>query len=171
MKDTVTIIELNQRELIGLCTELTRSQSSNFHIISNLWKKFNSSLHRVVGRSANSGYWEKFGITYKENDRIFYMTAVPWIEEHTYPGSMLRKTIPSGPFAFFEHRGKLMNIKHTVALIFKEYIPANNLPIKDSNSPGIVFLEKYDNRFHWNKVDSVIEIFVPVLALNEPALE
>ena len=63
----------------GLLTELTKSQTDNFEIIKNHWKKFNAELKKY-NLIQKGGNWEKYGITIKTNEKYFYLTTIPQSE-------------------------------------------------------------------------------------------
>jgi predicted transcriptional regulator YdeE len=68
------IVDVNKTILTGTEASLTKSQDNNYLIIRNLWKKFNRELKIVKNR--NKTNWEKFGITYRKDNNIFYMVSV-----------------------------------------------------------------------------------------------
>ena len=43
--------------------------------------------------------------------------------------------------------------------VYKEIIPKNNILVENRQ---FVYFEKYDYKFHWNREDSVIEIYIPI---------
>ncbi len=159
----IKIISFSQIEVIGLKTELTSSQNRNFDIISKHWKAFNSALYTIPNHSKPSGNWVKYGITYKENGTYYYLASIPNNPDSICPGNMIRQTITLGNYALFCHKGKMSDIKRTVSYIFKEAVPARNIAIKEIDSSGIVYFEKYDEKFKWNRGDSIIELFLPIL--------
>jgi predicted transcriptional regulator YdeE len=162
------IILIDNIELIGMETKLTQSQNTNFEIIAKHWKIFNSNLHQIKGRSTSSPNWVKYGLTYKENEIYNYFASIPYDLNYSYPSKMIRKKISSGYFALFHHKGKMMDIKRTVICIFKDVIPSNNLNIKNTESFRIIYFEKYDKKFLWNKDDSIIELLVPIKDAHLP---
>ena len=47
-------------------------------------------------------------------------------------------------------------LKDTINYVYKEIIPKNNILVENRQ---FVYFEKYDYKFHWNREDSVIEIY------------
>lgn len=142
-------------KVIGTSVKLTGSQQKNFAIIRNHWQLFNGLLKE---KSIKGGkYWKKYAITYKNDIGYFYLTGVPNRVDTTGFDTI---EFPGGTFAKFQHIGNLDLLKDTYFVIYKEVMPSLNLVVE----PNRVFLhyELYDNRFHWNKSDSIIEIFVPI---------
>lgn len=161
-KNFKKIFLYNQIELIGYKTELTKSNNLNFQIISKHWKYFNQVLYQIKGHSSSSVNWVKYGVAYKENGKYYYLASIPYKLKCCYPLNMTRINIPNGYYALFNHKGKMIDISKTLSCIFKLEIPANNLIIKNIGIFGIIYFEKYDKKFHWNREDSIIEIFVPI---------
>ena len=143
----MTIIE-NNITTFGLQTELTKSQDENFIIIQNHWYRFNNELKKH-NLSQNGVNWEKYGITYKKDERYFYLTTI-------------QKVIPKGQYEVFTHKGEMKNIKTTVYDIYKNILPNSNLQIELASKTGFIHFEKYDFRFQWNKPNSVIDIYIPL---------
>lgn len=157
------IILYNQTELIGYKIELSKSNNLNFQIISKHWKYFNQALRHIKRRSSFSKNWIKYGLTYKENGNNYYLASIPYELKFNYPIDMIRKKIPVGNYARFYHQGKMIDIVKTVSYIFKVGIPSNNLTRKYNESFEIIYFEKYDQNFNWNRDDSIIEIFLPII--------
>jgi predicted transcriptional regulator YdeE len=153
-----TIVE--NIEIGGLVTELTNSQSANFIIIQKHWKIFNEALKKYK-LNQNGGNWEKFGVTFKKDQKYFYMTAIPKLE-HVFPDHFTFMEIPKGAYEIFTHKGKMENLKQTINAIYKISIPKTNLKIEDHKKAGFFHFEKYDYRFQWNKPTSIIEIYLPL---------
>ncbi len=153
----------DQIDIIGLKTGLTQLQEFNYRIISEHWKRFNNDLHRITGHASSSSDWVKYGITYKQNEKFNYLACVPYDINCSYPSNMIRKSIPAGYYALFRHTGKMTDLTQTMSYIFKEAIPSENLNMVIRENIGIIFIEKYDRRFNWNKPDSIIDLLVPVI--------
>ena len=58
-----------------------------------------------------------------------------------------------------EHIGNMNKLKDTINYVYKEIIPKNNILVENRQ---FVYFEKYDYEFHWNREDSVIEIYIPI---------
>ena len=148
----------------GLLTELTKSQTDNFDIIKNHWKKFNAELkkHHLI---QNGGNWEKYGITFKTNEKYFYLTTIPQ-NDMIFPEHFVYKEIPKGEYKIFTHKGKMENIKLTINNIYKNILPNSNLTIEHYSKAGFIHFEKYDYRFRWDKPNSEIDIYLPINTNN-----
>jgi predicted transcriptional regulator YdeE len=149
---------VNGLSVCGLKTELSTSQKENYNIIRKHWKKFNNALrNRKLTQGAN---WKKYGISQKLNDRYFYLSAIPMdIKISGFENIEIEK----GTFAHFQHIGSMELISETIYNIYKRIIPESFLNIDKERT--LLHYEYYDYRFHWNKSDSIIDIYVPVESL------
>ena len=159
MNSLFRLVKIELIQTIGISTMLTGSQQKNFTIISGLWKQFNAEIHKIKNRGLTKDNWEKFGITYTQHHEYFYAATIQYTPDMIPPKSMIRKDIVQGQYACFVHTGSLNKLKSTIYNIYKNILPENDL-IPDKTK--LIYFEKYDNRFHWNKPGSVIEIFVPI---------
>ena len=148
----------------GLLTELTKSQTDNFEIIKNHWRKFNAELKKY-NLIQNGGNWEKYGITFKTNETYFYLTTIPQ-NEMIFPEHFVNKEIPKGKYEIFTHTGSMENIKQTINNIYKNILPNSNLTIEHYSKTGFIHFEKYDYRFRWDKPNSEIDIYLPINTNN-----
>ncbi|TRX38887.1 GyrI-like domain-containing protein [Flavobacterium sp. ZT3R18] len=155
----MTTIEQNI-QTYGLVTELTNSQTANFKIIQKHWKTFNEQLKKYK-LNQNRGNWDKFGITYKTDEKYYYLTAIPAINQ-VFPSHFTGLEMPKGDYEIFTHKGKMENIKQTLFEIYKVILPKSNLKIEDNTKTGFIHFEKYDYRFQWNKATSIIDIYLPL---------
>jgi predicted transcriptional regulator YdeE len=157
-------IQINLEETIrtaGLAIELTTSQSKNFEIIQGHWKVFNHEI-KINGLNQAAGNWVKYGFTYKVNERYFYLAAIPFVGK-SLPDYFIVKNIPAGNYAVFSHQGKLEAIKNTFTNIYKNELPQSGLKLVENSAVDFIVFEKYDQRFHWNQPNSVIDIYIPIL--------
>src|SRR5574344_2067388 len=67
--------------------------------------------------------------------------------------------ILNSKFLRVEHIGNMNKLKDTINYVYKEIIPKNNILVENRQ---FVYFEKYDYKFHWNREDSVIEIYIPI---------
>ena len=148
----------------GLLTKLTTSQTDNFEIIKNHWKKFNAELKKY-NLNQNGGNWEKYGITFKINETYFYLTTIPQ-ENFIFPEHFVNKEIPKGEYEIFTHTGSMENIKQTINNIYKNILQNSNLTIEHYSKTGFIHFEKYDYRFRWDKPNSEIDIYLPINTNN-----
>lgn len=144
----------------GLVTELTNSQTNNFKIIRNHWIDFNSELkkHKL---NQSGGNWTKYGLTYKIDKFYYYLTAIP-SDNLNLPDYFAHFEIPKGDYELFTHKGKMEDLKQTYYEIYKVILPKSNLIIEDHTKTGFIHFEKYDYRFQWNNLSSLIEIYLPL---------
>ena len=162
MSSTFQFVEIGLIPVVGISTTLTRSQQENFVIISSLWTRFNAEIHKIGNRPPLSRDWEKYGITYSQNHEYCYLAAIQYLESMRVPSHMVRKNITPGRYAGITHTGKLSYLKSTIYAIYKKMLPERNLTPESQEKAGLIHFEKYDNRFHWNRFDSLIEIYVPI---------
>ena len=93
----------------------------------------------------------------RREEKLFYYCAIP--KRVVVPDNFIQKEIKPHKYLVVEHIGSMDKIYSTYTRIYKEILPNSNYtPIQDD----FKHFEKYDYRFHWNKVNSVIEIWVPV---------
>ena len=149
----------------GLVMELTKSQTDNFKIIQKHWVNFNEELKKLK-LNQNGGNWTKYGITYKIDEKYFYLTAIP-TKNNLVPDHFESLEIPKGEYEIFTHKGKMENIKKTIFEIYKVVLPKSNLKIEDHSKTGFLHFEKYDYRFKWNKSTSIIDIYLPLYTNNK----
>jgi len=151
-----SIVDVKATKVYGVPAELTRSNSQNYAIITNHWKKFNALLAKYP--KEHGGNWKKIALTYKEHDRYFYMPAVFYPVEET---QFITTTLPSGKFALFNHIGKVSQLSETINRIYREIVPISQIEIDRDRM--FIHFEFYDKRFHWSRSDSVIGIYVPIV--------
>ncbi len=162
MNTTFQFVKIDSKHTVGISTALTKSQHKNFAVISSLWKHFNAEIHKIRNRPSSSRDWEKFGITYTQNHEYHYLAAIQFMDNMLAPLNMIKKDIVQGRYACFTHTGKMNHLKSTVYAIYKKMLPERNLTPESQEKAGLIHFERYDNRFHWNRPDSIIEIYVPM---------
>jgi len=163
MNNSFQFVEIDLIPAVGLSTTLTTSQHENFVVISSLWKRFNVDIHKIGNRPPSSRDWEKYGITYSQNHEYCYLAGIRYRNSMLVPSHMIRKDITPGRYACIAHRGKLSYLKSTIYAIYKKILPERNIKPRFEKKTGLIQFEKYDNRFHWDKPDSLIEIYVPII--------
>ena len=99
----------------------------------------------------------KYGLTLKEGDEYFYFTGIPLKLEYSRTDEFEFFTIKSGDYMQSEHQGKLELLPNTVNQIFRVILPSHRI---NPHNNGLIFIEKYGKRFHWNRNDSIIDIFI-----------
>ena len=153
------IVAVASFSVCGLTVDLTTSQKENFRLTSGLWKNFNIELR---AKSLNRGRnWVKYGVTQKISGGYSYMAAIS-IDEVIDNFDIAK--IECLKFACFQHIGPLSHIKSAFANIYKKTIPGSGLIIDPERT--VVHFGRYDERFHWSRDDSIIDIFVPILNKN-----
>ena len=150
--EIVTKVDIH---IAGLWVELTASQRENYWIIRRHWQHFNKQLQKrnlTVQRN-----WQKYGVFTKVNGTYLYLSAIPAKGEIAGFENLV---IAGGQFAKFCHKGSLQLIRSTVHNIYRNILPQSSLKIDVHRS--LKYYEHNDYRFHWDRSDSIIEIFVPV---------
>ena len=127
------IIELEEFNVIGIRYELSKSLSNNVKLAQNHWKIF------------------------KIENKIFYYISIP--KKDFVPNDFTEKIILKSKYLRVEHIGNMNKLKDTINYVYKEIIPKNNILVENRQ---FVYFEKYDYKFHWNREDSVIEIYIPI---------
>jgi predicted transcriptional regulator YdeE len=162
MEQSAQFRDLEMRPAIGIAAMLTKSQSKNFTIILQLWKRFNKEMHAIENGPRMGNQWEKFGITYRYDNAYWYLTGIPYTSEMLFPDHMLQKQIPAGRYACFTHTGPMYHLKTTIHAIYTTHLPILGLERPTPEEAGLFHFERYDARFHWNRADSCIDIYVPL---------
>ena len=163
MSSKFQLVEIGFIPTVGISTALTQSQHENFVIISKLWKRFNAEIHKIGNRPPPGPEWQKYGITYSQNSEYRYLAAIPYLDRMRAPCHMARKNIMPGRYACIAHSGELSYLKSTIYDIYKKMLPERNLTPESQHNAGLIHFERYDNRFRWNRPDSIIEIYVPLV--------
>lgn len=149
------IEELKGFSVIGQTTQLTNSQKSNIEISSEFWKQFNQNLKK--GKLSQRGIWEKYAFTRRQDNSLLYICAVP--RKEGTPGGFVTIHIQASKYLVFEHIGAMSEIYKTYNKIYREVLPLSGYSRKQID---FLHFEKYDSRFHWNALNSIIEIWVPI---------
>lgn len=93
----------------------------------------------------------------KIENKIFYYISIP--KKDFVPNDFTEKIILKSKYLRVEHIGNMNKLKDTINYVYKEIIPKNNILVENRQ---FVYFEKYDYKFHWNREDSVIEIYIPI---------
>ena len=151
--------EILTRSQVSVCyfqTELTRSHNQNFSIIRRHWKEFNTLLH--INKVKLGPSWEKYAITKKHNGHYYYQCAFP---TKTHIRQFEFAIIPGGNYLKFNHIGSMNTIQRTINEIYKNVIPNSDFNIDINRS--MIHFERYDSGFNWNRQDSLVELYVPLM--------
>ena len=150
------ILTLRQISVCYYKTELTSSHNKNFSIIRQHWKKFNTLLQ--INNVKLGPNWEKYAITQKGNGQYYYQCAFP---AKTHIRQFEFTLIPAGNYVKFNHKGPMNTIRETINEIYKDVIPNSDFNININRS--MIHFEHYDSKFNWNRQDSIVEIYVPLM--------
>lgn len=154
------IMELEEFTVIGSRYELSKSLSNNIKLAHNHWKNFNMKLKN--NKLYLGDNWCKYAFIEKIENKIFYYISIP--KKGYIPDKFIEKKILRGKYLKVEHIGNMSKLKDTINYVYNEIIPQNNILVE---SRQFVYFEKYDYKFHWNREDSVIEIYIPILEVGE----
>ncbi len=153
-----TICELEAFSVIGQEVELTNFQRKNIEISTQFWRKFNTNLKRAY--ISQSGNWFKYAFMERRDGSLFYYCAVP--QKAVVPKDFVLKEIKKQKYLVVDHIGAMDKIYDTYRIIYQEILPnVNYVPYKDK----FLHFERYNDRFHWNKENSMIGIWVPIKSL------
>lgn len=149
------IESLDTFTVIGQEIELTNSKSKNMKLSIPFWRQFNAQLKKA--KLSQSGHWLKYAFMYRHVGKLYYYCAIP--KKDFVPIGFIERTVASQIYMVVEHVGQMSRIYKTYDRIYNEILPNSGYQVKND-----IFLhfEKYDNRFHWNQVHSIIEIWVPI---------
>ena len=135
--------------------ELTNRQKENIKICVEFWREFNNNLKKAY--LLQSGNWIKYAFMERREDRLFYYCAIP--RKIVVPEGFVSKEIASCKYMVVEHIGSMDKIYETYTKIYKEILPnTEHTPLRES----FLHFERYDARFHWNRDNSIIEVWVPI---------
>ena len=150
-----TICEMDSFSVIGQKIELTNRQKENIKICVEFWREFNNNLKKAY--LLQSGNWIKYAFMERREDRLFYYCAIP--RKIVVPEGFVSKEIASCKYMVVEHIGSMDKIYETYTKIYKEILPnTEHTPLRES----FLHFERYDARFHWNRDNSIIEVWVPI---------
>ncbi len=152
-----SIRELDRFSVIGQEIELTNATAKNVQISTQFWKTFNVKLKKAY--LSQGGNWLKYAFMIKRDDKLFYYCAIP--KRNTIPDTFIYQEIPASKYLVVEHKGSMVEIYKTYKMIYKEIIPTTGYKLIRDN---FLHFEKYDYRFRWNRENSIIEIWVPIVA-------
>lgn len=156
-----TIRELESFSVIGQKVELTDFRSRNIQISTQFWRTFNTNLKRSY--LFQNGNWIKYAFMEKTDGKLFYCCAIP--ERTVVPDGFFLKKIEANKYLVAEHVGSMDKIYDTYAKLYKEVLPDTEyMPSQEH----FLHFEKYDYRFHWNRANSIIEIWLPIKSKSIP---
>jgi len=86
-----------------------------------------------------------------------YFPAVAVSSLQEIPESMLGKSLPASKYAVFTVTGRLAKIGEMFKYAYMEWIPASRYEVAH-----LFDFELYDERYHGDVDDSVVDIYIPV---------
>lgn len=148
------IVELNEFKVMGIKYELSTSLIRNIKLAQKHWMNFNNKLkHNNIYLGNN---WCKYAFIIGDDSKLFYFISVP--KKDYVPDDFIIKTIPNSKYLMINHRGNMNRLKRTMDSIYTK-IKEDNTILNDND---FYYFEKYDYKFHWNRSDSIIEIYLPI---------
>lgn len=149
------IRELEAFSVIGQKIELTNSKRNNILISTGFWRTFNNNLKKAY--LSQGGNWVKYAFMERIDGKLYYYCAIP--KKVVVPKGFLYKEIKAQRYLVVEHIGSMDKIYDTYSELYQELLPNTEyIPLQES----FLHFEKYDYRFHWNREDSIIEIWLPI---------
>jgi len=153
---TYRIEVLDDFSVVGQRIKLTGHQKDNLILAIDFWKKFNGQLKKNY--LVQFGHWTKYAFMERTQQGLFYFCAVP--KKVIVPNGFEEKRISGKQYLVATYVGKMADIYEAYEKLYKEILPNSGYQL---DQEAFLHFEKYDERFKWQKDDSVIEIWVPVL--------
>lgn len=151
------IRELEAFSVIGQKVELTNFQRQNIQISTQFLQVFNMRLKKNY--LSQYGNWIKYAFMERVNGKLFYFCAIP--KRIVIPNGFWVKNIKPQKYLVVEHVGFMDNIYNTYTELYQEILPSTGyIPLQEN----FLHFEKYNYRFHWNRKDSIIEIWLPIMS-------
>lgn len=149
--------ELPAFSVLGLEQVLTNQKSQNLERCLSFWTVFNRQL-KMNRLTQQKGNWTKFAFMERRDGQLYYYCGIP---RPTYvPANFLVKEVPAGSYLVVEHQGAMYQIYDTYEEVYQELVPKLGLSLKQTS---FLHFEKYGEKFHWNRENSVIEIWIPII--------
>lgn len=150
------IIKLDEFQVMGINYELSSSLNRNIHLAQRHWRTFNNKLR--INKVRLGRNWLKYAFIMNNDDELCYYIAVP--KKDYVPQDFEEKTISKSKYLLIKHQGNMNKLKNTMDDVYNQLIPQNDIII---NSENFFYFERYDYKFHWNRSDSIIEIYLPII--------
>lgn len=164
------IVDKPPLSVAGLETTFIHALSpaaSNVEVIGPLWERLIPRVNEIERRVGG----EMYGVIYARPaaerahcDELVYVAGVAVSDAGKLPDGMTSRTVPSGRFAVFVHRGPIQGIRETVSEIYRVWLPQSGY-----EHAGIADVELYDHRFCLDSPDSEMEYWVSVRPKAKPA--
>lgn len=142
--------------VITQAIQLTTSLEQNALLSIKFWQDFNQRIkrqHLTQGKD-----FVKYAITLREQNKLQYLCGIP--SNGNYPINFQLTKLPRSHYIKFIHQGDMNSIKDSIRYIFEIYIPTHD--IKRKQGP-IQYFERYTSTFHFDREDSIVEIYVPII--------
>lgn len=133
---------------------------TNFKVIPELWDQLFRRMSDIPNRAGQESYGVIYGLPEEERSHpheLQYIAGVRVNAATEVPDGMSARTVDSGAFAVFVHRGPIDLIGETVHEIYRVWLPQS-----DYEHAGIVDVELYDERFNCEGDDSEMEYWISV---------
>lgn len=95
----------------------------------------------------------------RQEEQLVYFCAIPYPKN--IPTNFLLQKIPASAYLVVEHQGSMNQIYVTYEEVYQQLIPALDLRVDHTN---FLHFEKYTEKFHWNRKNSIIEIWITLKA-------
>lgn len=145
------IVDVDEFKIIGL-EYVGKNQNGD---IPQLWEKFVSRVDEIEN-AVNPEIL--YGVCYSlHDDGSFSYIACQRVESiQEVPDGLVGKTVPTGKYAVFTHKGSLNGLRSTYDQIYKTWLPKSGH--KQTLAPEF---ELYDERFD-NSKNSEMDIYIPI---------
>lgn len=132
--------------------------ANNHDVIPHVWDRFMDRLAELPHQNGAPMY----GLVSQREERshpheLWYMAGCAVTADIKVPEGMTIQRVPSGTYAVFTHRGPMSGISETVGYAYREWLPQSDYELVDA--PDV---ELYDERFHCDRDNSVMEYWLPV---------
>lgn len=146
--------------VIGKEIELTNSKKENLKLCMKFWQSFNYTLK--LQQLSQKGNWLKYAFMKRTDGKLYYFCAIP--KKDKVPDDFICANIPAQTYLVVEHQGPMHTLYETYDLLYKRILPIENIRVKKEQ---FLHFEKYDQRFYWNRNDSVIELWIAIYEEGE----
>ena len=152
-----------EKKVVGLGApfiSILSPDRNNFIVIPKLWDDFVRRYDEIPGRVGTAS----LGLIYCEPNRpgvhpnqCFYLACAEVSGTDDVPTGMMSRTLPSGRYAKFTHRGKLDRFEHTMNYIYGSWLARSGEELRDAPE-----IEVYDERFVPDSDESELDIYIPI---------
>lgn len=147
-KDAFTVVGLE-------CITTQEDNNTNF-TIPKLWSNFVPRMSEIKNRANNA----TLGLCVSEGldvEHFSYISGVEVTAVGQLPQGMIARSVPDSRYLVFTHKGSADKLGETYDFIYGKYIPAAGHEIR-----SMVDFELYDERFHPDREESEIDIYIPI---------